>query len=445
MLKAFKQFINDNELCSINEKIILAVSGGIDSVVMTHLFHKAGYDFALAHCNFQLRAEESEEDMHFVESLSKKIKVPFYKIKFDTKKFALKNGISIQMAARELRFNWFKELLVTTDFDYIALAHHKNDVAETLLINLIRGTGISGLHGILPKTDGFIRPLLFAKREEIEEYAVLNNISFRIDSSNNEDKYIRNKLRINILPQLSQINPAIVDTFYKTAENIYNTEQIFNQKCEEVKNRVLTENNGRFSINKKLLQEQKYHATYLYHILKDFNFNSSQVAGMSNALVKHSGAIFHSDTHILINDRDCFIIQPVEKTDILEYQIDKNTPCIITPIFSLKFELLNLADINDYKTTDNFSAFLDASKLQYPLTLKKWRKGDSFVPLGMNHKMKVSDFLINNKVNLLDKEKILTLCNGNHIIWLVGMRIDNRYKINDKTKSVLKITFKNNI
>lgn len=420
MLTAFKSYILKENLFSEKEKILLAVSGGIDSAVMCNLFYKAKLSFAIAHCNFQLRGEESNKDEAFVKSLAKKYDVPFYSTSFFTQQFSEQNKISIQMAARDLRYQWFEQIRKEGKFKFVAVAQHKDDSIETFFINLIRGTGISGLHGILPKQDKIIRPLLFATKNEIQIFSKANNIAYREDSSNLSDKYIRNKIRHHIIPVLKEINPNAEETITKDIERIRDVESIYLAFIENKRNELLKKEKKQVVISIESLTTLNPLKTYLYEFLKEYQFSPFVIDDIILSLNKQSGKEFHSPTHRLVKDRTQLIIT---KTGTKEKKIN------------IKFTLKERT--NSFKIpTISGIACLDYDLLKLPLKKRVWKEGDYFYPLGMKQKKKLSDFLIDNKVSLVDKENVDVLLSGTEIVWVVGMRIDNRFKISEKTKKV---------
>lgn len=439
MLKKFKNFISQEDLFEKNDKILLTVSGGPDSVLLCELFHRANYNFAIAHCNFNLRGKESDQDEVFVRNIAEKYNTTFFLKHFDTKKYANENGISIEMAARDLRYNWFFELLEKENFKYIATGHHLDDQIETFFINILRGTGISGLHGIIPKKNNIIRPLLFAYRKNIEDFLEENKIPFRTDSTNNEVKFKRNKFRNIILPQLYDINKDFKKTINDDIIRLKDAEIIYKTKVEEVRNSVLIKKNKEVLISIDELKKLNPLKTYLFEFLLPYNFNFSTVKDIISVLDDISGKQFFSSSHRLIKDRKYMIISelPEEKNKMDDvFFINKNDVFIENPL-SLKLEkIINNKDFIISK--DETIAAFDMDKLKFPLQLRKWNKGDSFCPFGMNMKKKLSDFFIDEKFSLLEKEKIWLLCSDNNIIWIVGKRIDNRYRITKNTRKIFK-------
>lgn len=434
MIEQFKSYISTQKLFQKKDKIILTVSGGVDSVVMSDLFYHSGFNFAIAHCNFQLRDDESNADEFFVKKLSEKYKVPFFINRFNTNEYANVKKISIQMAARELRYNWFEKLLKEHNYNYIATAHHQNDQIETFFINLLRGTGIAGLHGILPKQGNIIRPLLFATRDLIELYANENNIIFREDSSNSSLKYQRNYIRHNILPHFKTISPDFEKVMFENIDKIYQAEQVMNQYIEIKKNELIqTDKNGIF-ININKLKELSPIKIFLYHILNQFGFNNETIDNIIPIMDTTSGKQFFSSTHRLIKDREQLIItkNSIIPNEIDEILIYEDTNSIKTPV-CIDFRITKENEILKINT-DRKWAYLDFDKLKFPLVLRKWRKGDYFIPFGMKGKKKISDFFVDQKLSLVEKEQTWLLCSGENIVWVVGYRIDDRYKLTNNSR-----------
>ncbi|MCD6112573.1 MAG: tRNA lysidine(34) synthetase TilS [Bacteroidales bacterium] len=437
MLKKFIDFIFQESLFENDDKILLTVSGGPDSVILCELFYRAKYNFGIAHCNFHLRGKESDEDEIFVRDLSKKYKVQFYVKHFNTKKYAKDNHISIEMAARDLRYNWFFELLKKEKYKYIATGHHLDDQIETFFINIIRGTGIAGLHGIISKQNNIIRPLLFAYRNDIEAFLKKNNIPFRTDSTNNSVKFMRNKFRNLILPQLYQINKNYKKTIINDIERLKDAEFIYKTKINEVKKNILIKGGKNILIPIEKLKELNPLRTYLFEFLSSYNFNFSTVEDIISRLDDISGKQFFSSSHRLIKDREYLIISELDKkseANAIEFFINENDLFINTPV-SLKFKKL-IYNKDFIISKDKFIACFDKDKLKFPLQIRKWEKGDYFYPFGMNKKKKLSDFFIDEKFSLLEKEKIWLLCSDNDIVWIIGKRIDNRFRIRNNTKNI---------
>lgn len=435
MLQELKHFITSHKLFTGKDKILLAVSGGIDSVVLCYLFFEAKINFGIAHCNFKLRGEESDRDELFVQELAKKYGIDFHVKHFTTRAFAEEKNISIQMAARELRYQWFEEIRKKSKYSFIATAHHKGDVAETMLINFVRGTGIHGLHGILPKQNKIIRPLLFTTREEIVSYAKQNNLTHREDSSNASDKYLRNNLRLNIIPELKKINPSLEHSLYATAQQLGQAEEILKKSVDEFKKAAVKKGKSTISISIKKLQQFSPAAFYLFEFLKEFGFNGETTNNISSALKGKSGKLFYSATHSILVNRDKLILQKLGKTENKIYTVNKKSASVKKPVH-ISLKKITRSKSFTIPATPNI-ACLDYEKISEKITLRKWQDGDRFIPLGMKGEKKLSDFFIDNRLSLYDKENTWLMLSGNDIVWIVGHRIDDRYKISPSTKFIL--------
>jgi tRNA(Ile)-lysidine synthase len=441
MVQSFKYFIDTEKLFIPEDKILLSVSGGIDSVVMTELFEKCGWNYAIAHCNFNLRGIESDDDALFVESIAKKNKVEFFMNSFNTKQFASQQKISIQMAARKLRISWFENLIDQHGYKYYATAHHQDDQIETFLINLIRGTGISGLHGILPRQERLIHPMLFTNRMNTEKFALENKIDFRIDSSNFQSDYTRNKIRHHLIPVIKEINPEYIETFTENIERFRQAEAIYSQQIQKVVSQIITKEGERVKFSIPLLSELEHVETYLYEILVPFGFHFTDVKNIIGSFQKQSGKKFFSKTHHLFIDRNLLIVEKIKIPGLeqKEYKIPFGTQGISKPL-KMNFNFIDRTPGFEYSDNKNH-AYLDSRKLSFPLHIRKWRRGDSFCPLGMKQKKLLSDFFVDNKISIPDKEKIWLLISGGQIAWIVGQRIDDRFKITPETQNILKIQF----
>lgn len=442
----FSDFIKIENLFTKKDKILVAVSGGVDSVVLCELMHQSKFKFGIAHCNFGLRGKESEDDEKFVKKLADKYGVPFYSKRFETDKYASDKKVSIQMAARELRYDWFEEIRKTKRYHYIATAHHQNDVVETVLMNLIKGTGIAGLHGILPKKNNLIRPLLFANREEIETFSKEHKLKFREDSSNASDKYMRNKIRNQIIPVMKEINPSLEKTFMGNVERFKEVEEIIKNYVGDYHYR-----NGMISFARdgaslgfeiETLKKEQYKLTILTGLLSKFDFTVDVIKEIKKALEKPiTGKQFFSSTSKVLIDRGVIWMSSIIEPKQEEFIIKKNTKEIISDYFDLNFITKSKNEIRDNLRTINLY-HLDFNKLLFPLRIRRWEKGDFFYPLGMTKRKKLSDFLIDDKVNIFKKENTFVVTSGNDIVCVLGYRIDNRYKITDDTKKVFTIHFK---
>lgn len=434
MLRQFKQFVNDNALFDRNHSLLAAVSGGADSVVMLHLLAQCRLKVAVAHCNFQLRGADADGDEEFVRQLATRYEMPFYSIHFDTLAYAEQHQLSVEMAARELRYNWFAQLAAEHHFDRILTAHHLNDNIETLLLNLTRGTGINGLTGISAVNGNIVRPLLFATREQIEEYVRLNNLTFRTDCTNLTDDYQRNIIRHRVVPVLKEINPSFEERMLKNFKHIGQAADIYNWYVEKAKSEVLKTDGSSSIIDAEKLMNQQFADVVLFECIKPYGFNGAQVEDIIKNLGQKSGCTFSSCSHKLLVDRQQIIVEPAGQSEFEPIVID--SPRDIDSI-GIKMKVVPVGDF----VLDKRScvACLDFDKLQFPLTIRRWRHGDFFYPLGMTRAQKLSDFFVNNKVNVFDKERVMVLLSGERIAWVVGYRLDNRFKISDNTQRALVI------
>ncbi|PLK43383.1 tRNA lysidine(34) synthetase TilS [Emticicia sp. TH156] len=441
MLHAFLTYINSQSLFEPTDKVLLAVSGGKDSVVLFDLFLEAKFNFAVAHCNFRLRGEDSDKDASFVKQLCKQKNVPYYTVAFDTRAFAKTNKLSIEMAARQLRYEWFEQIRLQTGSQYIATAHHLNDSIETILLNLTKGTGIAGLRGIQAKKQCLIRPLLFASRADIEQYVSGKDLKWREDSSNASNDYQRNLLRNEVVPLLKQINPNLEQTFARNIERLQALEGIFLGSLNAFRKAIISIQGASTLLNISAIQTQQSAAYLLEELLKEFGFNYFQSKEIYLALGKPSGKTFYSDTHTLVKDRKYLIINPKENKDFEEVLIEEDTPIINYHGRHLKISKATIEDWRAYLASDKSpdELWVDADKLTFPLSIRPWQEGDRFIPLGMKGQKKVSDFLVDKKVSLPQKKTTLVLTSGSQIVWLVGHRPDDRFKITPATQSFLKI------
>ena len=430
------QYAKQHHLLNPRSRVLAAVSGGIDSMVMLHLLHASGVDTMAAHCNFGLRGRESDADEAFVKSEIGRLGILLHVSHFNTSAYAAQNNLSIQMAARELRYQWFEELSVQYDCDAVAIAHNHDDRIETLFINLVRGTGIHGLTGIKPRNGKIIRPILFASREEIEAYAQKHHIVFREDSSNATDKYARNYIRHHVLPGLEQFFPGLRQTMNRNMEHFSTVEPFYYEAIEQYMSKVITTKDDLMYIDMQGLLKSPSPPALLYEILKTSGFSSTIAAEILEEPQRPSGRQFYSDTHRLIHNRQSLVLQKIEIEQLQEYFIDKQTSDINVP-FRLKID--KFKKYQDFMPDTNPDvACLDGRKLQFPLLLRRWKHGDSFRPLGMKNMKKLSDFFINNKLSIIEKEQCWVLVSGEQIVWIAGMRIDDRFKITDKTTEVVK-------
>lgn len=435
MLNGFKKFISENNLIKPDDRILLAVSGGIDSMVMAHLFLKLGYETGIAHCNFSLRAKESDKDEESVRKYAGDNNIPFYSSHFETKTYAKKNGLSVQMAARELRYAWFEEIRKENKYDSIAVAHNLNDNIETLIINLTRGTGLAGLSGMRLVSNRIIRPLLFASRQDIITYCNANGILYREDKSNADTKYVRNKIRHLILPVLKEINPSIETTLNETAERFIGLNEIVTEYINKLREKTSEHNEDVIIFNISLLRTHLHNKTILFELFKPYGITNVQLNDLLKVINGKTGGQIYTGTYRIIKNRKEIIVSHEEIKNEISFSIKniggfKKIPGIESARFvriTDNFEILS----------DRSTACIDAEKLLFPLIIRKWKPGDHFYPLGMKQKKKLSDYFIDNKYSILDKENKLILESDGKIVWIMGDRLDNRFRITRSTKKAL--------
>jgi tRNA(Ile)-lysidine synthase len=433
LLTNFKNHISNTFPALKGKKILIACSGGLDSVVLSRLFKELNYDISLAHCNFSLRGKESDEDEKFVILLADKLSIPIFNKKFNTKAYKIKHKLSTQVAARQLRYQWFEEVCTEHSFDYLATAHHLDDDLETFLINLSRGTGLRGLIGIPLINDKIIRPFLNFPRADILQYAKEKNSPWREDSSNQTSDYLRNKLRIEVIPRLKEVDHNLLNGFHQTQKYLNDSMALVNDYMALIKNLVVDETEDGFEIDVLKLQDLPNTNALLYELLAPFGFTAWD--DISDLLTAQSGKQIFSESHRILKNRKSLLL--VENSFVHNeetYTIKESDTVIDTPI-NLKIEQVD-------KTSDYTPSivYLDLQKLNFPLQLRKWREGDSFYPFGMKGKKKLSKFFKDEKLSLVAKEKTWVLTSGNHIVWIVGMRSDHRFKVESQTKKILKIT-----
>ncbi|TXI68979.1 MAG: tRNA lysidine(34) synthetase TilS [Flavobacterium sp.] len=432
MLTKFQNHIEQNFAQLKDKKLLLAVSGGIDSMVLMHLFQQLNYDIKIAHCNFQLRGKESDADELFVKVKSEKLKVKSYFIRFDTENYSKENKLSIQLAARKLRYQWFQELLLENQLDYLVTAHHLDDNVETFLINFTRGTGLEGLTGIPAQNGNIIRPLLAFSRLEIENYALENEIQWREDSSNASDKYFRNKLRHDIVPILKELNTGFLDSFQNTLHHLQQAESLVNDASKLVYEKVVEEKESQLEIHLKPLLEFQNYKAYLYQWLKSYGFSAwNDIYDLVDA---QSGKQIFSETHFLLKDREKLILSVRKSSNEEEIYVIKSLDDKVNIPLKLRF----YKAVNIFETHSN-CIFVDESKLKFPLTIRKWQEGDYFYPSGMSGKKKLSKYFKDEKYSLLNKENQWLLGSEDQIVWVVGKRADDRFTSKETTQNIIKI------
>jgi len=436
MKDEFLKHLSLKKLCTDKDKILLAVSGGIDSMVMLQLFQSSTFHISVAHANFQLRGNESDGDEQFVKDYCAQHAIQFFSERFSTTQYASENSLSTQMAARELRYSWFEQLLHENHFDFVATAHHLNDSIETSLLSFARGSSIEGFDGIAVKYGKIIRPLLFATRDQITHYAHQNKIVWREDSSNASDDYQRNFIRHKVVPLLQELNSSLENSFKDSIEKISGANELTAIGVEAWREKFEQKKYNQTLLSKTGFDNSQNPAGLLWNLVKQFGFNLDQCEQIITALHGQPGKHFASHDYELTIDREHLIISKRENIE-MEVQIEENQHEV--QFGNLTLTIQETAKIEISK--DPFIANLDASKIKFPLVWRKWKPGDSFHPLGMEGKKKLSDFFIDQKISLVDKEKITVLESGNEIVWVIGHRIDDRYKISQGfSKAMLKIS-----
>lgn len=451
MTERFKKYIAQNKLFTSNDHLLLAVSGGVDSVVLVDLCHKAGYTFSIAHCNFQLRGEESDADETLVRSLGEKYQVEVLVRRFDTEQYAAENKLSIQEAARVLRYDWFEELIneellaaqpefLHPDKFSVLTAHHADDNNETVLMNFFRGTGLHGLTGI-PVSYGHVkRPLLFFTKQQLLEYAEENNLQFREDASNSSSKYTRNFFRNEIIPAISKVYPQVKENLADNINRFKETEQLYHLSTQLLIKKLCRVKGSEIHIPVKQLMLYN-NRSLIYEIIHPFGFSEKQVEELQKLAASESGKFIDSPAmHFrIVKNRHWFIITPVQSTESATIVIEEKDAAVLFEAGSLAVKKSSAA--NTALNSSHNTAMLDADRIIFPLVLRKWKTGDYFYPLGMKKKKKLSRFFIDQKLSKTDKEKVWVIESNKKIVWVVGHRIDDRYKITASSKTVLKINF----
>jgi tRNA(Ile)-lysidine synthase len=435
LLEKLERHIAENIPFLTQAKLLVAISGGIDSVVLSKLLHELKLSFALAHCNFQLRAEESEADAVFVKELASEYSVDVYTKKFDTATYANTHQLSIQMTARELRYAWFQELTETFQFDYILTAHHQDDALETFIINLSRGTGIEGLTSIPTQNGNIVRPLLPFTQSELTSYATENNLQWREDSSNASTKYLRNKIRHEIVPLLKELHPTFLANFQRTQEHLGESQAIIQETIQKLRTTILEEvASGHYKIEIAKLQQLSNPKAYAYELLKEFGFHTPQE--ITDLLTSQSGKQVFSKAYRLIKDRDYLLLQQrTAQTPASEVVFINDSETIIKSPIQLHIE-----EVTRVTNTGKNVLYIDKEMLKFPLIVRKWQNGDYFYPFGMKGRKKLSKYFKDEKYSLIDKENQWLLCSGENIVWIIGKRSDNRYKLTKPTNTIIKLT-----
>lgn len=440
LLEEFEKYINDNELFTHDDRVLLTVSGGVDSMVLMSLAAAAGYRFGVAHCNFQLRGAESDEDELLVENEAKRYGVEFFNKRFDTVGEMERTGESMEMAARRLRYAWFKELCDEHGYTVIAIAHHINDSIETFFINMLRGTGLRGLTGITTQLGRVVRPLMFATRKDIHDYAVAHHIPFREDSSNRSTKYLRNKVRLGVIPMLREINPQITTIMRRNISRLSQAQSFINASMEIIKRDVLRLEDGIWRLDAERINAPLPRGYVIYEILNsEFGFKGDVVDALCHALDNGAtGRRFYSREWVAVVNRGAVELAPIADDDDCETIVDRSMIRSYAGGSVLYYNYTNIDFIDSLELGENV-ALIDADKLKFPLTIRRWREGDWFVPLGMSGRKKLSDYLIDKKVSLAQKRRQFVLVSGDDIVWVIGRRLDDRFCITKSTENVLRI------
>ncbi|MGN0007790.1 MAG: tRNA lysidine(34) synthetase TilS [Alistipes sp.] len=440
LIENFNGYVERHALFTHEDKILLTVSGGVDSMVMLSLFAASGYNIGVAHCNFGLRGAESDEDEVVVAREAAKYGVECYNKRFDTVGEMERTGESMEMAARRLRYAWFYELCDAHGYNVIAVAHHADDSIETFFINLLRGTGLKGLTGINHQMGRVVRPLMFASRKELLEYAVANRIPFREDSSNRSTKYLRNKIRLGLIPMIREINPKFTSLMRGNLYRLTDAQQFIETAVGKIRETVTESRDGVDTIDIGKIDAAFPRNFVIYTLLNSaYGFKGDVVDELCRALSQgQTGKRFYSREYVACVDRGNIVVMRIADNDGCETAVEQGAIRSYCGNSVLYYEHTDIDNITDYSTPQDV-ALIDEDKLKYPLCLRRWRDGDSFVPFGMNGRKKVSDFLIDHKVSVVEKSRQFVLVSGNDIVWLVGRRIDDRYRITATTEKILKI------
>lgn len=437
MLSRFLEFSEREKLFTGAGRILLAVSGGIDSMVMAWLFREAGIEHSVAYCNFSLRGDESDGDEEFVASYARINNIPFFSKRFDTLVYAGTNRISVQMAARELRYNWFRSLLCSEGFDAVAVAHNLNDNVETFLINLSRGTGLQGLTGMSPRTGEIIRPLLFATRDDIVSCATARGIDFREDRSNAELKYIRNRIRHKVIPELGKVNPGILSAVADTMKNLASASALMDTYRYQLGRQLFTSSGDTTVVEISSLLELNPLAPHIFELFRPFGLFPKQTDEVISLLQAGTGKMVYTATHRLLNDRGRIIISPGKPEAPSEYRFNSIDEMRLSGLFSA---VRITEPSEDALPATRLTASLDLDLVTFPVTVRQWKPGDRFMPLGMRQMKKISDFLIDMKVPVTEKEQVMLLLSGGDVMWVMSYRIDNRFRVTEETGKILVLT-----
>jgi tRNA(Ile)-lysidine synthase len=437
----FQDYIKKHQLFNKKDKLLLTVSGGVDSVVLCALCKNAGYDFAIAHCNFQLRGADSNRDENFVRQLAENLGVKFFSKTFDTENIAVQQKKGIEETAREIRYQWFHELLESNGFQYILTAHHADDNAETIAMNFFRGTGINGLRGMLAKNGKVVRPLLFARKEALLAEAKYNQLTYVSDYTNDDNRFTRNFFRNKVLPLIETVYPATSQNLIANAERLSEAAMLYKQSVEQHKKKLIEQKDKSFQIPVLKLKKSKPVETILFELLKTFNFTASQTAEVAALLDSATGKYVNSSTHRVLKNRNWLIISSLQHIQSATVVIDENDCNIDFDAGKLSFKMRSSNDVPENFSASAFEVSMDAKEFKFPLLLRKWKTGDYFYPLGMKKKKKLSRFFIDNKLSKLQKENAWVLETNKRIVWVLGHRIDERFKLTPTTTAVIQFKF----
>ncbi len=441
LIERFQTYIKENHLFAPHERILLAVSGGVDSMVMLRLFVEGGYSVGVAHCNFQLRGQEAIEDEEMIREVCAELQLPHYNIRFDTAGEMDRTGESVQMAARRLRYTWFGQLCEEHGYDRIAIAHHADDSIETFFINLLRGTGLRGLTGITAINGRVVRPLLFASRKEISDFARTNRVPYREDSSNRSTKYLRNKIRLGLIPRIREINPRFTQVMSANVHRLTDAQRFISRSIERIRSEVISHEEGGIEAIDPSRIEPGFPVDFvIYEILSSYyGFRGEVIDDLCHSLHRGgSGKRFCTGDRVAYVDRGHILLAPLSDCFSCSVKIEADSQRVYCGNLALSVERLDIDDLESLCVPEQI-ALIDADKLTFPLTVRRWQEGDSFIPLGMEGHKKVSDFLVDEKVSMARKARQFVVLNGSEIVWVVGRRIDQRYRLSDKSENVLRL------
>ncbi len=441
LLNRFEEYISYNNMTIKEDKILLTVSGGVDSMVMLDLFVKGGYNVGVAHCNFQLRDKESDEDEILVEKAASELGVPFYNRRFETALEMEASGDSMEMVARRQRYAWFDDLSSEHGYTKIAVAHHIDDSIETFFINLFRGTGLKGLTGITTHRGQIIRPMMFAQRKDILEYAVAKKIPYREDSSNRSTKYLRNKIRLGLIPRVKEITPKFSSMMRQNIDRLIKAQSFINSTIKRIGDQIISYNDGIYTIDLKQIDPDLPQSFVIYELLNsNFGFKGDVVDSLITSIeADNSGRRFYSKEYVAYINRGEILVTKIPVDDMCEVVVEKEMLRNYCGNSILYYEHLDIGLLESFIVPSKV-ALLDADKLKYPLTIRRWREGDTFTPLGMSGRKKVSDFLIDEKVSQPEKERQFVLLSEGEIVWVVGRRVSDKFKVESESENILRIT-----